>query len=112
MRKLAQDTYMSSTATATTFDYIDAFAEAGFLPADEIAAPSWVAQRYEAAIALDGHTSRYLVANYDEDSMIVQLLTPSGCIVDELRFAAPDCEVSGSTVKALVAVVTAWSSLR
>lgn len=99
-----------TAARPTGGDYIDALCEAGFSPSDEVDGPSWLAQRYEAAIVGSGTVGCFIVANCDNDRLLVQVITPSGVICEELGFSAPDYEVSPLTVAALVAVTAAWSN--
>lgn len=105
---------MKNTHRPTTATYIS-FAEtcrrAGLSPSTQAAAPQWLVDRYDAAIRIDraDGSNEWLVANYASDEINLQLLTfRAGVIIEQLRFPAPDGEVSRRCAATFASVVALW----
>lgn len=108
---------MSGMTNSTTTEAIDLIVDCGFSPvADDLAdfmpiranMVEWLERRFDGVMALsDG---RLLVTSYFDDSLLLAVLTANGATVEEVRFPAPDDEVSALAAAAFRAVVMVWGS--
>lgn len=75
---------MPTTATPTPIHLVDAYAEAGLLPAEE-SGLIWVMVRYDAAIATP--SGGWLGAKFADDELCLTVIAHRGAIRSEARFS-------------------------
>lgn len=90
-------------------EVIEAMCEAGMLPADEVAT-GYLAQVYEG-LAFCPDDATWVGAVFDGDELWLRKIGngPGLLTLAEVRFNAPDGELSDLNSAAFVAVVGAWS---
>jgi hypothetical protein len=102
-----------TNTTTTTIDPIELLIAAGFDPADddenEIIPErlrEWMVTRFDGVMR---SSAGLLCAGYYEDQLTLVLSNANGVTLDEMRFSAPDAEISPRQAAAFLAVVKAWS---